>query len=87
MAQSEKQVSLVIPLYNEEEMMPILIEKLEEFRSKNSVISEVIFINDGSRDKTEALVYELTSTLTGYHLINFSRNFGSSSSAGVLAEI
>tara|TARA_Y100001935_G_scaffold238369_1_gene224820 strand:- start:179584 stop:180534 length:951 start_codon:yes stop_codon:yes gene_type:complete len=76
MAQSEKQVSLVIPLYNEEEMMPILIEKLEEFRSKNSVISEVIFINDGSRDKTEALVYELTSTLTGYHLINFSRNFG-----------
>ena len=52
MAQSEKQVSLVIPLYNEEEMMPILIEKLEEFRSKNSVISEVIFINDFSIDGT-----------------------------------
>jgi dolichol-phosphate mannosyltransferase len=57
-------------------MLPLLVEELEKYRQKRSEIIEVVFVNDGSKDKTEQLARELTRQKSGYKLISFSRNFG-----------
>ena len=69
-------ITLVIPLYNEEEMLPILIKELESFKQQRSEIKEIVFINDGSKDSTEKLAHALIQGIEGYKLISFSRNFG-----------
>ena len=43
-------ISVVIPLYNEEESLPELYEWIERVMNNNNFSYEVIFINDGSRD-------------------------------------
>lgn len=69
-------VSLVIPLYNEEEVVDILVDELEAFRRSRMDITEVVFVDDGSRDRTIERVRERTSELDGYTLVALSRNFG-----------
>lgn len=67
-------LSILIPCYNEEENLPALIERIcSTFRED----FECVFVNDGSRDKTQELLKELA---VSYHLnckvISFTRNFG-----------
>jgi dolichol-phosphate mannosyltransferase len=69
-------VALIIPLYNEEAVLPLLIDELEAYRAAHPEITQVVFIDDGSRDRTAALVRDLTADKPGYVLIRFSRNFG-----------
>ncbi len=69
-------VALVIPLYNEEEVFPRLFEEVERFRETHPEVTEVILVDDGSRDVTAATVRDLTSGRPGYTLLRFSRNFG-----------
>ena len=69
-------VSLIIPLFNEEEMIPLLISSIEAFRSGREENIEVIFVDDGSIDKTFELVRSQTQGLAGYQLFQLSRNFG-----------
>lgn len=69
-------VSLIIPLYNEEDVIPILIPEIEHFRAVRDEDVFVIFIDDGSTDRTARLVRSLTDGHSGYTLISFSRNFG-----------
>lgn len=69
-------VALIIPLFNEEDMVPMLIQELEAFRQERPDVTDVILIDDGSRDGTFALVQQLTQNLPGYTVIRFSRNFG-----------
>lgn len=76
MAKSKKNVSLLIPLFNEQEVLPLLVTEIEKFRVERPEISEIIFINDGSSDKTVVRVLELTTSLEGYKLVSFSKNFG-----------
>lgn len=76
MSNGQKQVSLVIPLFNEEEMLSILITELEAFRKDRPEITEIIFVNDGSRDKTEEKAIKLLQNKNGYVFLSFTRNFG-----------
>ena len=69
-------ICLIIPLFNEAEVVPELIQSLEAFRSSRTESIEVMLIDDGSSDKTPDLVRDLTGALPGYQLIRFSRNFG-----------
>ncbi len=69
-------VSLVIPLYNEEDRLPGLVAELEAFRAAQPVVNEVILVDDGSSDGTAALARSLTAGRPGYSLVRFSRNFG-----------
>jgi polyisoprenyl-phosphate glycosyltransferase len=75
-AAARQTVALVVPLFNEEEVFPILFEELERYRVDHPDVVQVIFVDDGSRDGTAALVRALTSGKAGYTLIRFSRNFG-----------
>ena len=69
-------VALVIPLFNERDVLPLLIDALDAFRADHPEVSRVILVNDGSRDGTGALARELMAGKPGYTLVSFSRNFG-----------
>ena len=69
-------VSILVPLYDEEDVIGLLIEEIEAFRKKRPEVTEVIFVNDGSRDRTAEKVRRLTQGKPGYRLVGFSRNFG-----------
>ncbi|MFT5142344.1 MAG: glycosyltransferase involved in cell wall biosynthesis [Rhodothermales bacterium] len=73
---SRETVALVIPLYNEEAVLPTLVLQIEFFRSENPEVTQIVFVDDGSRDNTAALARRLVSDLSGYVLVSFSRNFG-----------
>jgi glycosyltransferase involved in cell wall biosynthesis len=69
-------VSLVIPLYNESEVIPHLIGEIERFRAIRPEIDQIVLVDDGSVDDTSELIRQHTSQISGYHLLCFSRNFG-----------
>ena len=52
-----KKVTILIPAYNEEESLPYLYERLEELiNSIKNYEFEILFVNDGSKDKTLELI-------------------------------
>lgn len=75
-SESRNTVAFVIPLFNEEEVFPRLFRALEEYRKEHPEVVQVIFVDDGSRDRTATLVRTLTEGRPGYVMLQFSRNFG-----------
>ncbi len=71
-----KKVSVVIPVYNEEENVPILYERLKEVLDSLPYDYEIIFVNDGSTDRTEEILEELAKKDKKVKIIEFARNFG-----------
>ncbi len=71
------QVSVVIPVYNEEQTLPLLFARLYPALDKLGLAYEIIFINDGSRDRSAALLrrqYEQRPDVT--RVVLFNGNFG-----------
>jgi glycosyltransferase involved in cell wall biosynthesis len=73
-------VSLVFPIFNEEAVLPTLMARLDGIiptleRDAGGAV-EVIFVNDGSRDGSMALLAELARTRPWARILSFSRNFG-----------
>lgn len=72
-----KKLSFIIPCYNEEESINLLYEKIDSTSRKiKDYDIEFIFINDGSKDKTEELIIKLNKLDKRVKLFSFSRNFG-----------
>lgn len=69
-------LSLVIPLYNESEVTPILRAKMEEFLAGLPCPGEVILVNDGSSDRTLAMLLEWAAVDPRIKVIGLARNFG-----------
>lgn len=71
-------LSVIIPIYNEEENIPALYERLRGVLDPMRLPGgyEFIFINDGSRDQSLALIQTLATRDERVSYINFSRNFG-----------
>ncbi|WP_286080062.1 glycosyltransferase family 2 protein [Parablautia intestinalis] len=73
---------LVVPCYNEEEIIEWsaknLLEKINELIERHLISNEskIIFVNDGSRDKTFEILAKLCKDEIKFILINFTRNFG-----------
>jgi len=70
-------ISIIIPAYNEEESIPLFYEamKTEIAKFKNQEF-ELLFVNDGSKDKTLEVLRELSNKDSIVKYISFSRNFG-----------
>ncbi len=68
--------SVVIPIFNESEIIPELWRRLSDVLDKLDGISEVIFINDGSVDNSFELLKEINQKNPEVRIISFSRNFG-----------
>ncbi len=69
-------LSVVIPLFNEEENIPLLYDELSEVLSNGEEEYEIIFIDDGSRDKSLQLLKELQEKDRHVVIVSFRKNFG-----------
>jgi glycosyltransferase involved in cell wall biosynthesis len=70
-------ISLVIPVFNEQAVLPELLRRLETlFSSMPEVQWRAIFVNDGSRDNTLAVLITRAQSDPRFKLVDFSRNFG-----------
>lgn len=78
-------LSIVIPFYNEEEMIPALRSHLTRFLDESPYPCEIIAVNDGSPDRTIDLLVEWSKTDLRIKVVNLSRNFGHqyASTAGI----
>ncbi|MBK9319496.1 MAG: glycosyltransferase family 2 protein, partial [Bacteroidetes bacterium] len=71
-------ISVVIPLFNEEESLPELSAWIDRVMLANSFDYEVIFVDDGSKDKSWQVIESICSTNSHYKAIKFRRNYGKS---------
>jgi len=72
-----KKISIIIPAYNEEESLPILYERLSKLmEAMNSYEFEILFINDGSKDKTIEIIKSMREKDNRICYVDFARNFG-----------
>ncbi len=71
-------ISVVIPLYNEEESLPELNAWIARVMNEHAFSYEVIFINDGSTDHSWDVIEQLTSNSEHVKGIKFRRNYGKS---------
>ena len=72
-----KKISIIIPAYNEQESLPILYERLTKLMdSMENYQFEVLFINDGSKDKTIEIIKKLRQKDERICYVDFARNFG-----------
>lgn len=81
-----KLLSIVVPCYNEEENVPYFYEELmkqEAFFHGKDIELEIIYVDDGSKDRTVEEVRKLHEKDERVHLVSFSRNFGKE--AGIYA--
>ena len=75
-----EKISIIVPCYNEEKSLLLFYEELEKNIKKfNNVSFEIIFVNDGSRDKTLEIIKSLSEKDSDVKYISFSRNFGKES--------
>jgi len=74
----ETEISVVVPVFNEEESLPILIPKLVEVLNRLNRLYEVIFVDDGSFDRSLAILKGMVSKHPSLHILRFTENRGSS---------
>ncbi len=72
------QVSIVIPLLNEEESLPELHDWIVRVMNENNYTYEIIFIDDGSKDKSWNIIQQLSEKNSCVKGIKFRRNYGKS---------
>ena len=71
-------ISVVIPLYNEEESLPELQAWIERVMNENGFSYEIIFVNDGSTDNSWNVIEDLSKKHDNIKGIKFRRNYGKS---------
>ncbi|EBH4530631.1 glycosyltransferase [Salmonella enterica] len=69
-------ISLVVPVFNEEDAIPIFYKTVREFEGLQQHEVEIVFINDGSSDSTEAIINALAVSDNLVVPLSFTRNFG-----------
>ncbi|NCU17694.1 glycosyltransferase family 2 protein [Pallidibacillus pasinlerensis] len=69
-------ISIVVPMYFEEEVAEECYKRLTHVMTTNKFNYELVFVNDGSTDRTLDILVELASKDENVKVINFSRNFG-----------
>jgi dolichol-phosphate mannosyltransferase len=76
----KKLISIIIPVYNEEENIPLVYDELKKVCQSETLANrynfEFIFVNDGSNDNSGEFLVKLSSDDDRVKLIEFSRNFG-----------
>ncbi|MBO4664813.1 MAG: glycosyltransferase family 2 protein [Bacteroidaceae bacterium] len=71
-------ISVIVPLYNEEESLPDLHAWIKRVMDENKFSYEIIFVNDGSTDKSWKVIENLAANNPEVHGIKFRRNYGKS---------
>ncbi len=69
-------ISVVVPVYNEEENLPILIPQLEKVLKDLRQPFELIFVNDGSSDRSQPVLREMATRYPSLRVLGFKKNCG-----------
>lgn len=69
-------ISLIVPCYNEQDALPIFYEEVIKVIDKMQCEYEIIFVNDGSKDKTLEILKKFSKKNENVTYLSFSRNFG-----------
>ena len=69
-------LSIIIPAYNEEENIENTAKVISDLMNENGIDCEIIFVDDGSKDRTWQLIDNLTKNNPAVRGLKFSRNFG-----------
>jgi dolichol-phosphate mannosyltransferase len=75
-APEETLLSVVLPVYNEAEVLPILAARIADALDLLGARREILFVNDGSRDESPAVLDRLAATDPSVRVVHLSRNFG-----------
>ena len=76
--QSTPDISVVVPLYNEAESLPELVEWIDRVAADNRLSYELLLIDDGSDDASWATIMQLKERFAAIRAIGFARNYGKS---------
>ena len=68
--------SIVVSVYNEEAVLEMFYKHLSEVLNKETDVFEIIFVNDGSKDRSLSILSDIAHSDNRVRVINFSRNFG-----------
>ncbi|MDR0763523.1 MAG: glycosyltransferase family 2 protein [Bacteroidales bacterium] len=79
----QPQISVVIPLYSEEESLPELCAWIERVMAANSFTYEVIMVDDGSTDHSWQVIQQINKTNKCFRGISFRRNYGKSAALNI----
>lgn len=71
-------ISVIVPLFNEEESLPELATWIDRVMKENNFSYEVLFIDDGSKDKSWQVIQQLMSDNSAFKGVKFRRNYGKS---------
>lgn len=69
-------LSIIVPVYNEEETLQEFMKTIEQVRGKLPVRSEIVFVNDGSKDGSIDLLRSFAGKYKDIRVVTLSRNFG-----------
>ncbi len=72
----KKLLSIIVPVLNEQDTIPIFYETVEKHKSELDVDIEYLFVDDGSKDNTLEIIKGLSAQDKRVHYVSFSRNFG-----------
>ena len=70
------EISIIAPLYNEEDSVGLLYQKIKDAAIKTGKVFEIIFVNDGSSDNTAGVAAALAQEDKALRVVEFRRNFG-----------
>lgn len=72
-----KKISILVPMYNEQEVLPALFERLSALMDANPGYDwEVVMVNDGSSDNTASMALKMHERDARFHCVDLSRNYG-----------
>lgn len=83
MINAHMDISVVVPLFNEEESLPELTSWIDRVMAKHQFSYEIILIDDGSKDKSWAVIEDLKRDNNNISAIKFRRNYGKSAALNV----
>ena len=76
-------ISVVVPLFNEDESLPELCAWIDKVMQKNNYSYEVLLIDDGSKDKSWEVIEQIAAENTNIKGIKFRRNYGKSAALNI----
>lgn len=71
-----KKIGVIVPCYNEEESLPYFYKEMQKVMEQMDVEFELLFVNDGSKDKTLDILKDFAKKDERVRFLSFSRNFG-----------
>jgi len=71
-----EELTIIVPVFNEEESLPSFFVEMDKFITTTPVISQILLINDGSTDTSETILKKKCSTSAHYRYLTLDRNYG-----------